>query len=132
MVGSSKINRESFCSLPISLANFSLWASPPERLGVSSPKVRYPSPSSFNTVSRCFTSLRSSQASRAVWMSMSISSGRETLCPFLFVYLIRDASLEYLEPLHSGHGMSTSGRNCTSRLTWPVPSHTGQRSFPVL
>ncbi len=40
MVGSSKTNRESDWALPISLASFRRWASPPERLGVSSPRVR--------------------------------------------------------------------------------------------
>ena len=40
MVGSSKTNTVSPWALPISLANFSRWASPPERLGVSSPRVR--------------------------------------------------------------------------------------------
>ena len=40
MVGSSKTNTESPCPLPISLASFSRWASPPERLGVASPRVR--------------------------------------------------------------------------------------------
>lgn len=42
------------------------------------------------------------------------------------------ASLEYLEPPHAGHTMSTSGRNWTSRVICPVPSHSGHLSLPVL
>lgn len=38
--GFMNTNTLSACPLPISLASFSRWASPPERLGVSSPRVR--------------------------------------------------------------------------------------------
>ena len=40
MVGSSKTKTVSPCALPISLASFRRCASPPDRLGVSSPSVR--------------------------------------------------------------------------------------------
>ena len=40
MDGSSNTNTESVWVRPISLASFRRWASPPERLGVSSPRVR--------------------------------------------------------------------------------------------
>ena len=46
--------------------------------------------------------------------------------------MISEALFAYLVPWHSGQSMSTSGRNCTSRLIEPVPSQTGQRSDPVL
>ena len=39
-VGSSKTKTVSSWAFPISLASFSRWASPPERLGVSSPRVK--------------------------------------------------------------------------------------------
>ncbi len=42
------------------------------------------------------------------------------------------ASGLYREPSQSGHGISTSGRNWTSRLMLPVPSQVGQRRRPVL
>ena len=40
MVGSSNTNTVSSWPRPISLASFSRWASPPDRLGVASPRVR--------------------------------------------------------------------------------------------
>ena len=43
-----------------------------------------------------------------------------------------DTLFVFDEPTQSGQGMSTSGRNCTSSDTWPVPSQVGQRSDPVL
>ena len=76
MVGSSKTKRVSAWPRPISLASFSRWASPPERLGVASPKVRYPSPRSARTWSRWRMGFQSRQAARAPWMSMAMISGR--------------------------------------------------------
>ena len=63
---------------------------------------------------------------------MAISSGRVKAAPDRVTTRARPASLLYRDPLQSGQGMSTSGRNCTSRLMAPVPSQVGQRSFPVL
>ena len=78
MLGSSNTNTESVWMRPISLANFSRCASPPERLGVSSP-------SCCSTCSFWLTVFLSAQNGSAVLTSMSISSGRETDCPALFV-----------------------------------------------
>ena len=48
------------------------------------------------------------------------------------VVAIFKASFEYLAPLQLGHSISTSGKNCTSRLMLPVPSHSLHLKFPVL
>ena len=61
----------------ISLASFRRCASPPDRLGVSSPSVRYPSPRSSRTCRRWQTSFISLQAESAVCTSIAISSGKE-------------------------------------------------------
>ena len=42
------------------------------------------------------------------------------------------ASSEYLDPPHLRQTMSTSGRNWTSRVICPVPSHSGHLRRPVL
>ena len=63
---------------------------------------------------------------------MAMSSGRVKAAPERVTTRTRSASRPYRLPRQSGQGMSTSGRNCTSRLIWPVPSQVGQRSFPVL
>ena len=132
IVGSSKTNAESSCVRPISLASFSLCASPPESPGVSSPSVRYPSPSCESTSSLGRTFFISREKLSASVTSIAMSSGRDFSIPSLFAARIDSAAFEYRLPRQPGHGMSTSGRNCTSRLISPVPSHTGQRSFPVL
>ena len=132
MVGSSNTKTESDWARPISLASFSRWASPPESPGVSSPRVRYPSPRLRSTSSLGATFFISLQKPRAVLTSSAISSGRDFSSPDLIPVLICQASFPYRDPLHSGQGISTSGRNCTSRLMEPVPSQTGQRRLPVL
>ncbi len=42
------------------------------------------------------------------------------------------AFFPYRVPWQAGQAFSTSGRNCTSRLVVPVPSHSGHLRLPVL
>ena len=134
MVGSSNTNTASDWALPISLASFNRWASPPESAGVGSPSVKYPRPKSCKVVRRAWTFLRSPVTDSAWSTLIAISCGRlnERCDSPLTARRIAPASGAYRDPPQSGHSMVTSGRNCTSSEIEPVPSHVGQRSRPVL
>ena len=110
IVGSSNTKTASSCVLPISVASFSLCASPPDSDGVLSPIVRYPSPNrtSVSAFSRILLlSRNSSAASLAVaLMTSAIEYG---LPPSSI--LTSSARGEKRLPPQSGQVISTSGKN---------------------
>ena len=93
MVGSSNTKTVPAWPRPISLASFRRWASPPERPGVASPSVRYPSPTPLSAPSLLLTAGMSLHASMASSTLILMISGRERLLPSLDVRTIPEASL---------------------------------------
>ena len=121
MDGSSKTNTASVCVRPVSLASLRRCASPPERLGVSSPSVRYPSPSERSVSSRWRTVFIPRQKAAASVTSMSISPGREADCPSAFVSRISCAA-------RGSRGREPSRPGETARQDSPRPSRRNRGS----
>ena len=93
--------------------------------------MRYPRPISDSTPRRSAT-LVPPKACSASSTVMDMSSGRVCGSAPFGAYEKRSASFEYLDPPQDGQTMSTSGRNWTSRVICPVPSHSQHLSLPVL
>ena len=136
--GSSNMKMEFFWLLPISDASFSLWASPPDKLGVASPIVKYPNPKFESFANLFITFFRRDCIEESSVSIIDISSIASSIVNAIISLmdnpfkLISSASLEYLRPLQSGQVISTSGRNWTSIEIVPVPLQLGHLRLPVL
>ena len=98
--------------------NFTLWASPPDKVVAGCPSFIYPSPTSLRV-----WSFEVILVNPLKWLNAVLTVIFNTCAMFWFRNSISNASELYRLPKQESQGTVTSGKNCISIWIYPSPSH---------
>src|SRR5580765_7236244 len=109
------------------VTNFTRCASPPLRVGLVWPNLKYPRPVSHNACKGRL--IRGTLAKNSIASSTDNSS---TCAMFFPPYSISSVSRLNRQPSHTSHFTNDGGKKFISSLIVPAPSHCGHRPCALL